>query len=142
MGQEVQAHGLVNQASPNRIQGTTGPMANSDTRAALRYHQQTKHSYHSVRFGSHSLDWANRPEPFKVYSDVDHVPLPDQWQDSEFPALASLLPFGFSRQHGPIGPRPGGPCTPSLLLRRDHQAKALPRRGYPVSRGLLHGSSL
>ena len=68
-------------------------MANSDTQAALRYHRRTKHSYHSVRFGSHALDWPNRPEPFKVYSDVDRVPLPDQWQDSEVPALASLLPF-------------------------------------------------
>ncbi len=67
-------------------------MANSDTRATLRYHQQTKHSYHSVRFGSHSLDWANRPEPFKIYSDLDRIPLPDQWQESELPALAALLP--------------------------------------------------
>ena len=68
-------------------------MDNSNTQAALRYHRQTKHSYHSVRFGSHTLDWANRPGPFKVYSDVDRVPLPDRWEDSEFPALASLLPF-------------------------------------------------
>ena len=60
--------------------------------AALRYHQQTKHSYHSVRSGSHTLDWASRPEPFKVYSDVDRIPLPDQWQESELPALAALLP--------------------------------------------------
>jgi len=67
-------------------------MDNSETQAALRYHQQTKHSYHSVRFGSHTLDWANRPEPFKVYSHADRVPLPDQWRESEFPALASLLP--------------------------------------------------
>ena len=67
-------------------------MANSDTRAALRYHQQTKHSYHSVRFGSHTLDWANRPEPFKIYSNVDRISLPDQWQESELPALAALLP--------------------------------------------------
>lgn len=68
-------------------------MANSDTRAALQYHQQTKHSYHSVRFGSHTLDWANRPEPFKVYSDLHRIPLPDRWRDSEIPALASLLPL-------------------------------------------------
>ena len=67
-------------------------MDNSNTQAALRYHQQTKHSYHSVRFGSHRLDWANPPEPFKVYSDVDRIPLPDQRRDSELPALVSLLP--------------------------------------------------
>lgn len=67
-------------------------MANSDTQVALRYHQQTKHSYHSIRFGSHTLDWANRPEPFKAYSDRKRIPLPDQWEDSELPALAALLP--------------------------------------------------
>ena len=67
-------------------------MANSDTSAALRYHRQTRHSYHSVRFGSHALDWANRPEPFKVYSDLQRIPLPDRWRESELPALASLLP--------------------------------------------------
>ena len=68
-------------------------MANNDTQAALRYHQQTKHSYHSIRFGSHTLDWANRPEPFKVYPDRKRIPLPDQWEESELPALASLLPL-------------------------------------------------
>ena len=67
-------------------------MANSDTQVALRYHQQTKHSYHSIRFGSHTLDWANRPVPFKVYSEVDRIPLPHQWEESEIPALAALLP--------------------------------------------------
>ena len=67
-------------------------MANSDTQVALRYHQQTKHSYHSIRFGSHTLDWANRPEPFKVYPDRKRIPLPDQWEESELPALAALLP--------------------------------------------------
>lgn len=60
---------------------------------ALRYHRQTSHSYHSVRFGSHTLDWANRPEPFKVYPEVDRIPLPDPWRESEGPALAALLPF-------------------------------------------------
>ena len=67
-------------------------MANSDTQVALRYHQQTKHSYHSIRFGTHTLDWANRPVPFKVYSEADRIPLPHQWEESEIPALAALLP--------------------------------------------------
>ncbi len=67
-------------------------MVNNDTQVALRYHQQTKHSYHSIRFGSHTLDWANRPVPFKVYSGVDRIPLPHQWEESELPALAALLP--------------------------------------------------
>ena len=135
MGQEVQAHGLVNQASPNRIQGTTGPMANSDTRAALRYHQQTKHSYHSVRFGSHTLDWSNRPEPFKVYSDADRVPLPDQWRESEFPALASLLP-----PDSP-GPSRSVPDLEDLARLLYHSGGITKRKPYPGGDILFRAAS-
>ncbi len=67
-------------------------MANHNTEAAWNYHQQTKHSYQSVRAGSHTLDWANQPVPFKVYSGLSRIPLPSQWQDSELPALATLWP--------------------------------------------------
>lgn len=68
-------------------------MVNRDIQAARRYHQQTKHSYHSVRFGSHTLDWANRPEPFKIYPEANRISLPDPGQESKLPALASLLPL-------------------------------------------------
>lgn len=51
-------------------------MSNQNTRVAWEYHNATKHSYWSVRTSAHYLDWANQPLPFKVYSDLDPIPLP------------------------------------------------------------------
>ena len=77
-------------------------MANRNTEAARNYHQQTKHSYRSVRAGSHTLDWVNQPVPFKIYSGLNQVPLPNQWQNSKIPALATLLPEEPQSRHEPV----------------------------------------
>jgi SagB-type dehydrogenase family enzyme len=45
-------------------------------RDALEFHENTKHSYVSIRTSRHYLDWANRPYPFKEYEDVETVQLP------------------------------------------------------------------
>jgi len=50
--------------------------ANRDIEAALRYHETTNHSEAKLRGDSHVLDWDNQPRPFKVYCDVESVPLP------------------------------------------------------------------
>ncbi|MBI4469649.1 MAG: SagB/ThcOx family dehydrogenase [Acidobacteria bacterium] len=47
-----------------------------DQSAAWKYHEATKHSYWSVRSGSHYLDWPNQPIPFKLYQGLDHLALP------------------------------------------------------------------
>jgi SagB-type dehydrogenase family enzyme len=65
-------------------------MSNRDTEAALRYHQQTKHSHESLRTDSHFLDWSNRPIPFKTYLGLDPLPLPSQWETTEVPALRAV----------------------------------------------------
>ena len=44
--------------------------------AILAYHEQTKHSQASLQRDPHTLDWANMPRPFKVYVDLDPIPLP------------------------------------------------------------------
>jgi SagB-type dehydrogenase family enzyme len=44
--------------------------------AALRYHEETKHSPYSVRAVPHFLDWENQPLPFKIYEGVESTPLP------------------------------------------------------------------
>jgi SagB-type dehydrogenase family enzyme len=44
--------------------------------AALRYHEETKHSSYSVRTVPHFLDWENQPLPFKICEGVESVPLP------------------------------------------------------------------
>lgn len=53
-----------------------GPVNNRDIEEARNYHAATKHSYWSVRLGSHSLDWANKPRLYKVYQKLPVVPLP------------------------------------------------------------------
>jgi SagB-type dehydrogenase family enzyme len=42
----------------------------------LEYHQGTKHSYRSVRWGARSLDWRNQPSPLKRYRGLDVLALP------------------------------------------------------------------
>lgn len=42
----------------------------------LAYHEETKHSYISVRLPGRGLDWENKPYPFKVYLDAPKVQLP------------------------------------------------------------------
>jgi SagB-type dehydrogenase family enzyme len=48
------------------------------------------HSPESVRTGSHQLDWAIKPEPFKIYPDLPVVPLPRDFPVPELDALAAL----------------------------------------------------
>ncbi len=50
-------------------------MGNRDTQAALDYHEATKHSERSIRANGHFLDWANQPLPFKIYRDLEPIPL-------------------------------------------------------------------
>lgn len=50
-------------------------MSNADSNVALRYHESTSHSEQSIRNNRHFLDWDNQPLPFKIYKDVETVPL-------------------------------------------------------------------
>ena len=50
--------------------------SNRDIEAALRYHATTNHSEAKLRRDRHVLDWDNQPRPFKIYRDVESVPLP------------------------------------------------------------------
>jgi SagB-type dehydrogenase family enzyme len=61
-------------------------MSKSETDAARRYHEATKHSYESVRRGARGLDWANKPDPYKEYPGIELEPLP--------PELERLLRLG------------------------------------------------
>ena len=54
------------------------------------YHQRTKHSPASVRASPMSLDWENQPLAFKVYPDLDPLPLPTDLPGSQVPALAAI----------------------------------------------------
>ena len=50
--------------------------SNLEFAAALRYHEATKHSETKLRSDPHFLDWSNQPRPFKIYCDVESLPLP------------------------------------------------------------------
>lgn len=65
-------------------------MVNSDTRAALAYHEATKHSLESVRSDRHRMDWDNQPRPNKLYVDLEAIPLPGEDRSSDLPALLAI----------------------------------------------------
>ena len=110
---------------------------------ARRYHEQTKHSYESVRRSARGLDWANRPDPFKTYLGVEGLPLPDT-------ELGWLLQYGagVTRTRGeysfrtyssagalyPIDVYVAIPDTPELMpgLYHFHPGELVLRRLRPV----------
>jgi len=65
-------------------------MSNSNLDAAWRYHNDTKHSYQSIRSNPHYLDWRNQPQPFKVYPKLDAIPLPRQVPQTGMAALSAI----------------------------------------------------
>jgi SagB-type dehydrogenase family enzyme len=61
--------------------------SNRDVEVALAYHEATKHSYTSVRSGGFSLDWSNRPLPYKIYPGAGTLALP---RDLSLSAISTL----------------------------------------------------
>ena len=67
---------------------------NRDTDAMWRYHNATKHSWHSVHTFNHRLDFDNQPAPFKIYPGLEGQRLPTDLVSSEMPALSALASSG------------------------------------------------
>jgi hypothetical protein len=65
-------------------------MNNPDIQAAWKYHDGTKHSYWSIRNNPHFLDWANRPQPFKIYPKIEPFPLPRDVPQTGVAALSAI----------------------------------------------------
>jgi SagB-type dehydrogenase family enzyme len=65
-------------------------MNNHDIQAAWKYHDATKHSYWSIRNDPHFLDWANRPQPFKIYPKLERLPLPRDLSQTGVAALSAV----------------------------------------------------
>ena len=63
---------------------------NLDTRAALAYHEATKHSEQSTSASRHILDWSNQPLPFKIYPQLASIPLIEEFPAREVAALAAI----------------------------------------------------
>ena len=58
--------------------------------ATWKYHDGTKHSYWSIRNNPHFLDWANRPQPFKIYPKIKPLPLPRDVPQTGVAALSAI----------------------------------------------------
>ena len=65
-------------------------MNNRDLQATWKYHDGTKHSYWSIRNNPHFLDWANRPQPFKIYPKIEPLPLPRDVPQTGVAALSAI----------------------------------------------------
>lgn len=65
-------------------------MKNRDLEATWAYHNGTKHSYESIRTNRHYLDWENQPIPFKIYSQLEPISLPQQLSSSGMTALEAI----------------------------------------------------
>ncbi|MFI5341676.1 MAG: SagB family peptide dehydrogenase [Candidatus Methylomirabilales bacterium] len=63
---------------------------NRNLDAAWTYHNGTKHSYQSVRSSTHSLDFSNQPLPFKIYTTLEPIALPEDFPPLTMPALAAM----------------------------------------------------
>jgi SagB-type dehydrogenase family enzyme len=60
--------------------------------SARAFHDATTHTPHSIRTGTHSLDWDIKPFPFKVYTDLPALALPRAIDPVAVDALAALDP--------------------------------------------------
>ena len=69
-------------------------MTNWDVEAALAYHNDTKHSLLSIHSDPHYLDFSNQPLPFKIYNDLETIPLPREIASSGVGALAAVASDG------------------------------------------------
>jgi SagB-type dehydrogenase family enzyme len=80
-------------------------MVNSNIEATWAYHNATKHSYWSVRNQPHFLDWENQPLPFKIYSTLEPIPLPNPMDPPEMAAGVAISRLNIQLE---------GDCIPDL----------------------------
>ena len=65
---------------------------NRDIQAAWDYHNGTKHPHGPLMDRWHAFDPMKQPLPFKIYSDLDPIPLPTVAQPLSMPALSAVSP--------------------------------------------------
>ncbi len=58
--------------------------------AAWTYHDDTKHSYTSIRSNPHFMDWSNQPLPFKIYPTLEPMRLPAEMHQTGVAALSAI----------------------------------------------------
>ncbi len=100
-------------------------MNNHEIHAAWKYHDGTKHSYRSIGEHPHLLDWANRPQPFKIYPEVEPLPLPRDVPQTGVTALSAISEPAPSPRTDSV---PGLPDLARLLY---FSAGITKQRAYP-----------
>jgi len=110
-------------------------MKNRDIDAAWTYHNSTKHSYESVRTGRHYLDWENQPIPFKIYPELEPIPLPPNLSSSGMTALSAISSFAADAT-GAVGL-----TTQSLAEILFLSAGVTKRRSYPGGEMLFRAAA-
>jgi SagB-type dehydrogenase family enzyme len=98
-------------------------MNNDNTQLAWQYHDLTKHSYSSIRASPHFLDFANMPLPFKIYPDLEPLPLPQV-----MPAVNKGALEAITGDHGGHGARPDLGLLASVLY---YSAGITRKKSYP-----------
>jgi SagB-type dehydrogenase family enzyme len=73
---------------------------NRQIESARGYHERTAHSPRSVRASGHSLDWDNKPAPFKIYPELPALSLPRQFSALTADTLPALS--GRGREEGSL----------------------------------------
>lgn len=121
-------------------------MSNRDTNAILEYHEATKHSEWSVRTHRHALDWQNQPLPFKIYRDLETIPLVREFAEKDVSALDAIARSAEPRSASESGERIPDLLVLSRLLylsagitkQRRHQGGSVYFRAYPNTGALHH----
>jgi SagB-type dehydrogenase family enzyme len=72
-------------------------MNNRNIEAAWKYHDGTKHSFWSIRNNPHFLDWENRPLPFKIYPEIEPIPLPRDLPQTGISAVSAISEVASAR---------------------------------------------
>lgn len=72
-------------------------MAGGEREAILDYHEATKHTPWSVRTSTHRLDWANEPLAFKIYRDLEPIPLAGELPARGVATLEAIARSGAAR---------------------------------------------
>ncbi|MCE2465662.1 MAG: SagB/ThcOx family dehydrogenase [Dehalococcoidia bacterium] len=99
-------------------------MTNRDVEAAIAYHNDTKHSLLSIHSEPHYLDFSNQPLPYKIYTELDPIPLPREIPPSGVGALDAVASDGSFEGESV----PGLPILASLL---HHAAGITKKRTFP-----------
>jgi hypothetical protein len=118
-------------------------VANENVEVARGYHERTKHSEERLRASPHHLDWENQPIPFKLYRDLEAIPLPRQLEPGTVSALRAIS-ASVTRETGPTEQVPGLGALARVLYYSAGITKgqALPRRPRLLPGGTQHGRSL